>query len=231
MWFRQLAAAIGAALASSLQASTLEISFEHLIGDRLVRHDSLRYINSYGEDYSSTRLSYLVSGFALQSVEGEWVTQQDTVAWIDSTRSRTRYILDSIPSNKYRAVSFYVGINSRLNHADPVQFPANHPLNPNLNNLHWNWEGGYIFMALEGHWRGKEQSAVEGYAYHYATDAMYTQVVLPIQIDLNEDSQITIGLDLNHILDGLSFEKDGSTTHSAHGDPVSIHIQKNLKLL
>ena len=228
MWLRQLTAVIGVALASSLQGSTLEISFEHLIGNRLVRHDSLRYENSSGEDYSSTRLSYLVSGFALQSVEGEWITPQDNIAWIDSTRSRAQHRLGSIPNNKYRAVAFYVGVSPKLNHADPAQFPADHPLNPNLNNLHWNWQGGYIFMALEGHWRGKEQSAIEGYAYHYATDAMYTRVELPIQLDINDNSQITIGLDLSRILDGLSFEKDGATTHSAQGDPVSIRIQENL---
>ena len=228
MWLRKIAAVTGLALASSLQASALEISFEHLIRDRLVRHDSLRYQNITGENYSSTRLSYLVSGFALLSIAGEWVAPQDTIAWIDSTRSRTRHRLDSIPSNKYCAVAFYVGVHPGLNHADPAQFSADHPLNPNLNNLHWNWEGGYIFMALEGHWRREKSSAVEGYAYHYATDAMYTRVVLPIQLDLKEDSKITIGLDLDHILDGLSFEKDGSTTHSAQGDPVSNHIKQNL---
>ena len=228
MWLRKLAVVTGVALASWLQASSLDISFEHLIKDKLVRHDSLRYQNPAGEEYSSTRLSYLVSGFALQNVEGEWITSQSSIAWIDSPRSRTRHRLDSIPSNKYRAVAFYVGVSPKLNHADPAQFPANHPLNPNLNSLHWNWEGGYIFMALEGHWRGKGQSAVEGYAYHYATDAMYTRVELPIQLDTNDTSQITIGLDLDHILDGLSFEEDGSTTHSAQGDPVSIRIKQNL---
>ena len=228
MWFRELALATVVALKCSLQASTLEISFKHLIGDKLIRHNSLRYQNSSAEEYSSSRLSYLVSGFALQSVDGEWIDLEDTIAWIDSIHSRTRYRLDSIPSNKYQKLAFYVGVHSSLNHTDPAQFPADHPLNPNLNNLHWDWEGGYIFMALEGHWRVKEQSAVEGYAYHYATDAMYTRVGLPIQHDLNEDSQITIGLDLDHILDGLSFEKDGSTTHSAKGDPVSMRIKQNL---
>ena len=227
LWFRELALATVVALKCSLQASTLEISFKHLIGDKLIRHNSLRYQNSSAES-TITRLSYLVSGFALQSVDGQWIDLEDTIAWIDSIHSRTRYRLDSIPSNKYQKLAFYVGVHSSLNHMDPAQFPADHPLNPNLNNLHWNWEGGYIFMALEGHWRVKEQSAVEGYAYHYATDAMYTRVGLPIQHDLNEDSQITIGLELDHILDGLSFEKDGSTTHSAKGDPVSMRIKQNL---
>ena len=27
------------------------------------------------------------------------------------------------------------------------------PLHPLVNNLHWGWTGGYIFVALEGHWQ------------------------------------------------------------------------------
>ncbi|MEC7280940.1 MAG: MbnP family protein, partial [Verrucomicrobiota bacterium] len=100
MWLRKLALATVVALKCSLQASALEISFKHLIGDKLIRHNSLRYQNSSAEEYSSTRLSYLVSGFALQSVEGQWIDLEDTIAWIDSIHSRTRYRLDSIPSNK-----------------------------------------------------------------------------------------------------------------------------------
>ena len=220
--------AIGLALACSLQAGKLQLSFEHLVEDKLLRHDSLRYKNAAGETYSSTRLSYLASEFKVKTIEGEWLELGDSIAWIDGTRSRTQHGLKNIPEDNYIAIAFHIGVDPKLNHADPAQFQANHPLNPNLNNLHWNWQGGYIFMALEGHWRKAGRTIVEGYAYHYATDTMYTRIELPIELDLRGDQQITIGLSLDRALQGLSFEKDGATTHSSEGDPVAQRIHQNL---
>ena len=228
MQLRRITIAICAALASTAQAGTLQLSFEHLIESKLLRHDSLRYKNSAGEDYSSTRLSYLVSGYELKDANGNWHPLKESVAWIDGIRSRKHHRLNDIPEGGYTAIAFHIGVDPALNHADPAQFQANHPLNPNLNNLHWNWQGGYIFMALEGHWRKAGQTTVEGYAYHYATDAMFTRIELPIELELREDQQIAIGLDLDHVLSGLSFEQDGATTHSAEGDPVAKRIHQNL---
>lgn len=228
MRLTQVSIVIGAILTCSIQAATLQLSFQHLVEGKLLRHDSLRYTNAVDEDYSSTRLSYLVSGFELKEVEGEWHTLKDSVAWIDGARSRTQHDLKNIPAGNYTAIAFQIGVNPELNHADPAQFTANHPLNPNLNNLHWNWQGGYIFMALEGHWRKAGQSTVEGYAYHYATDPMYTRVELPLELDLRSDHKLTIGLVLDRVLDGLSFEQDGATTHSSLGDPIAKQIRRNL---
>ena len=73
------------------------------------------------------------------------------------------------PAGNYRGLRFYFGLEPAVNHTNPAAFPPDHPLHPNLNGLHWSWQGGYIFMALEGlHRTGNAQP--EGYSFHLARD-------------------------------------------------------------
>ncbi|MSU57093.1 MAG: cytochrome C peroxidase [Pedosphaera sp.] len=115
--------------------------------------NSLRYETSAKETFSITRVSYLVSGFALQRADGSWLELTNQLAWFDLEKSHSSHRVASVPSGEYRALRFHIGPDEKLNHADVAQFPADHPLNPNLNGLHWSWQGGYIFLAIEGMWR------------------------------------------------------------------------------
>ena len=56
-----------------------------------------------------------------------------------------------------------------INHADPAHYPGDHALNPLVNHLHWGWQGGYVFLALEGRYT-RSTSRLSGYVYHMAND-------------------------------------------------------------
>ncbi|MFK7911993.1 MAG: MbnP family protein [Akkermansiaceae bacterium] len=211
---------------SLIATSPLHLTFTHLEGDRPILSDSLRYKNNAGETYSSTRLSYLVSDITLHRPDGAPAISTKANGFIDSTRSR--FSLAKVPHGNYTALSFYIGPDKKTNHSDPAQYTANHPLNPNLNNLHWDWQGGYIFMALEGHWRKPGAKFPDGYAYHFANDANRTRITLKAPIKITGETNLNIALDLGKLLKGLSFAKDGATTHSQAGDPVAARLRTNL---
>jgi cytochrome c peroxidase len=127
-------------------------------------------------------------------------------------------------------VRFSVGLNTNLNHADIAKFPPQHPLNPNLNGLHWSWQGGYIFLALEGLWRNSA-GELDGWAYHLARDTNRTQITVAAPLAITDEAKLNLGFDLSALLNGpcpLSFNKDGSSTHSRDGDPISAALLKNL---
>lgn len=208
-------------------ATPIQFTFTHLHGEQPLIFDSLRYQNAVDEHLSSTRLSYLISGVSLQSEQGEWECS-NAIGFIDPVRGRTSFTLTQIPPGTYQAVAFHVGLDPEHNHADPARYTANHPLNPTRNNLHWDWQGGYIFMALEGHWRPQGAKLPGGYAYHFANDANRTRVTLTTRFKIEDGAEIIIGLNLAQLLKGLSFEKDGATTHSHAGDPVADRIRQNL---
>lgn len=212
------------------QASVFRLAVQHRVGDAPLLLDSLRYANAAGEGYSITRLSYLVSGVSLRREDGSWLDMPDSMAWIDVASHRSTLRVDDVPPAKYQAMRFHVGLDRATNASDPAKRPPEHALNPNVNGLHWSWQGGYIFMALEGMWRrGSDQPT--GYALHLARDPFLTEVLIDRPVDLRTDIEGLVILDVAAILDGvkkISFEKDGTTTHSKDGDPLAIAMKENL---
>jgi cytochrome c peroxidase len=211
-------------------AATLQIQITPKFSGENIQPASFRYQTSAGETFSITRISYLVSAFELQRNDGSWLEISNSVTWMDAEQSRDSIWLDKIPAGEFRAVRFLVGLNTNLNHDDPAKFSASHPLNPNLNGLHWSWQGGYIFLALEGLWRNSI-GEMDGWAYHLARDTNAVRITLAAPLEVTNETKLELDFDLATVLNAprpLSFGKDGSSTHSRDGDPISNALKKNL---
>lgn len=225
-------------LRAALSAATLEIEVRHTFNGEPLRLDSLRYENAAGETLSLARVSYLLGGFALERVDGDggdWVELADQYAWLDVAQGRTTIRLTGVPAGRYRALRFHVGPDAAANAADPAQWPPAHPLNAGLNGLHWSWQGGYIFLAVEGHYRAVPgPGELKGFAYHLARDPSRTRVSLDATLDLargDGDAGVLLDFELAALLSeprALSFEHDGAATHSRDGDPVAAALIANL---
>jgi cytochrome c peroxidase len=216
-------------LASALPA-TLQIHIAPKVSGQELQPGSLRYQTSANETFSITRVSYLVSDFALQRDDGSWLQLSNTVAWMDFQQNRDSIRLEDIPAGEFRTLHFSVGLNTNLNHADIVSFPATHPLNPNLNGLYWSWQGGFIFLALEGLWRNAS-GELDGWAYHLARDTNCMRVTLAAPLTITNETKLELDFDLATVLNAprpLSFTREGSSTHSRDGDPISAALVKNL---
>ena len=206
----------------------VDISVRHVLAGEPLQLGALRYDNGSRETFSVTRLSYLLSGFAFQREDGSWLELTNSVLWFDAEKARTEGRLE-VPSGNFRGVRFYLGLPSDLNHADVAKFPPAHPLNPNLNGLHWNWQGGFIFMALEGLWRSN--GALDGWSYHLARDTNRASISLAAALPLTNAARLELEFDLAQLFNvprPLSFAGDGSSTHSRDGDPVAAALRENL---
>src|SRR5258706_10728069 len=137
---------------------------------------------------------------------------------------------DGIPAAVFGSIRFHAGPEAEVNHADITKYPAGHPLNPNLNNLHWSWQQGFIFLALEGMWRNAG-GTLDGWVYHFARDTNRTRITLAAALDLTQDTRLELDFDLARLLNAprpISFAKDGSSTHSREGDPIAAALGANL---
>ena len=193
--------------------------------------DSLRYENSAKETLSFTRISFLLSGFALEKESGGWTELPNQHAWCDAEKHRLQFILHDVPPASYRSIRFYFGPDEKTNHADIAKIPADDPLNPNLNGLHWNWQGGYIFLALEGYFRTGNDKPT-GYSYHFARDPRRTAINLNAPLDLLHDATLTLDFDLASLLNSprpISMNHDGVSTHSRESDPLADKLGANLR--
>ncbi|MCP4849003.1 MAG: cytochrome C peroxidase, partial [Verrucomicrobiaceae bacterium] len=191
--------------------------------------DSLRYTKSGKEKFSVSRLSYLISGLAFQRPDGTWVEPEFEAAWIDAFKRRNAFRVQHVPPGRYIALRFAIGLPEDTNNSDPASFPAGHPLNPALNKLHWSWQGGYIFLAIEGHYRAA--GTRRGYTLHFARSANRTVVNLQARLDLNSATGIDIDFDITSLLAAprpIIFGKDGASTHSRKDDVLAAALAANL---
>jgi cytochrome c peroxidase len=227
---RALGLFIVAAFFPSISHSSLQIEITPKVSGEPVQLNSLCYETSGREDFSITRVSYLLSGFGLQRADGSWLELTNQNVWLDAENKRSSHSVSFVPPANYVAIRFHIGLDEKDNHADVAQFPANHPLNPNLNGLHWSWQGGYIFLALEGRWRNAS-GALDGWSYHLARDPNRTLVTLAATLDLTRDSKLELDFDLAALLNAprpISFGNNGSSTHSRDGDSVAAALVANL---
>jgi cytochrome c peroxidase len=214
----------------SATAANLEVEITPRVAGENLQPASLRYRTSAGETFSITRVSYLLSEFALQRDDGSWLEIPNAVAWLDCGQNRNSFRLTNILSGNFQSIRFSAGLNTNLNHADATKFPPTHPLNPNLDGLNWSWQGGYIFLALEGLWRNAS-GELDGWAYHFARDKNRTRITLAAALAMTNETKLDLDFDIGALLNAprpLSFARDGSSTHSRDGDPIAEALGKNL---
>lgn len=219
-----------ACLGNPALAATLEIQIAPKFSGQDLQPASFRYQTSAGETFSVTRVSYLVSDFELQRNDGSWLECSNSVAWLDFGRNRDFFRLEQIPPGEFCTIRFLVGLNTNLNHADPATFAPEHPLNPDVNGLYWGWQGGYIFMALEGLWRNSA-GELDGWAYHLARDTNAVRITLAAPLEITNVTKLEMDFDLATVLNAprpLSFVKDGTSTHSRDGDPIAAALVQNV---
>ena len=175
-----------------------------------------------GRALAVTRLDLLLSHLSLQRADGRWT---DPAGWHGFFRAEepTRHQpAPAIPPGEYVAARFAVGVQPAANHADPNRLGPDEPLHPVTNGLHWGWTGGYIFLALEGHWvyDRADPGRTGGYSYHLAGDANLLTVTLPGRLRVQEGSVLRLQLDATRLLSGVDIARDGDSTHSRGQDPV-----------
>ncbi len=219
-------------LGASVSAHNLQVRVAARLNSRPLIFDSVIFTNDFGQALSVNRLDLLVADLAIRRMDGSWLEFPSTQGYASLRAGRSAFKVAGIPSGEYNRVRFHVGLPPALNHADPAQYAADHPLNPNVNGLHWSWQGGYVFLALEGHWLD-EAGKQSGYSYHLATDAQLMTVELPSRLDLTSDCELRLVLDLDQVFGGGSekivFSEATQSTHSRANDPLASQLRRNVE--
>lgn len=176
---------------------------------------------------SLERLDFLLSNLALQKSDGTWLKSKSWVAFFCLSQNRMQAQADGIPAQTFKAIRFDVGLPRDQNEADPNIFPADHPLNPTVCGLHWGWQGGYVFMAIEGRWK-QTNGSMSGYSFHLAQSPNVVPVEIPVDFQGGGPVTLRLNLSVTQILQGIDFTSDRHATHSREGDPILPRLRNNI---
>ncbi|MBC7369639.1 MAG: cytochrome C peroxidase [Undibacterium sp.] len=194
---------------------------------------SVELAGAEGRVLRVTRFAALVSGVELRRADGGAVQLDGQYGFIDAETGRLAMTLRNVPEDNYTGLEFQIGVPPAINHADPGQCVARHPLNPIVNGLHWGWSGGYVFAAIEGRWRAAghdadERKAERGFSYHLATDARLMRVRFAAAVEIAGPTTVRLTLDLGKVLGAQKIAADGGseTTHSGKDDLLAVVLAK-----
>lgn len=205
---------------ASAFAVPLEFHVKHVGAGKPYQFHRLAHATKAGTPFEVTRLSYLIAQPRLQKVDGSWISFDDTYALINAHERDGRVVLEHVPKGEYQAVEWWLGLPSDVNKSDTGNWPAGHPLNPVVNNLHWDWRTGYIFLALEGKFRDAK-GLMRGYVYHVANDPQLRRVRIHCAIKIDKPTVATVTMDVPRLFEDIDMVRDGASTHSRAGDPIA----------
>ncbi len=227
-----------AAAVSISAAADLRVAIVPQFNGAPLVFDTLTNQIASGQTISVTRLDFLLSDFALRRADGTWIGQKKWFAFISTRNGRNGFTLQNVPPGNYDHIRFHIGLDPQINHSDIALWPAGHPLNPDLNDLYWGWSHEYIFLAFEGRWfsggSGKHAGTpVEsGFSYHIATDRLLMTVALPVQLNLNRDQLIQLGLNVDKFFsapNAIRLSDTTDTSHSRTNDLLAVQLERNIE--
>ena len=102
---------------------------------------------------------------------------RDWFGYLSASERRLSVDADGALAGEFTGIRFRVGLDPETDAADPARWSPDHALHPGVNHLHWGWQGGYVFLALEGRTQAKG-----GFSYHLARETEPMMVELPVDV-------------------------------------------------
>jgi cytochrome c peroxidase len=237
-----MAAIVFGTARASAASHRVVVTIEPRFDGQAMAFDLLGHRAASGHLISVTRLDFLLSNVALHRTDGVWLGLTNWYAYLSLREGRKRFDLETVPRGDYDYVRFQIGVMPEVNHRDPAEYPAGHPLNPEVNGLHWGGMGGYVFLALEGHWKDIGQRHANeprvtinpaldrGYSFHLANDPQLMTVELPLALHLSEDRELRLALHVDKLLaqpNRITLNENSASTHSRSNDALADQLREN----
>ena len=217
--------------AAPLPTRDITIEIQPYWGTRPLLLTAEQGADAGGAALTVARLDFLLSAMALQREDGTWWETKDWFASIHCDLGKRTALLEGVPSRKFTAIRFNVGVDALTNAIDPGTRAPGHPLHPLVSGLHPAAPGGCVFLALEGRYQ-KRDGTFGGYSYEIATDANLMRVELPVALEATRAGTMRLILDVEKLFRGknpVNIATDGSSTRTPDGGRLATLLKQNVE--
>ncbi len=204
--------------ASVLYAQTpVELQIRHKIGTSDFAF-STATTNNLGNNFNVTRLEYYISKISIKH-DGGTVTNISNHYILVNGSANVADLLGSFPITTVESITFYIGVDSPVNNADPSLHPAGHPLAPKTPSMHWGWSSGYRFVAMEGM---AGSSLGQAYEVHALGNNLYDKATVNVSgVMVSGKLVIALNADYTQALRGINVSS-GFISHGSGSDEAAV---------
>lgn len=203
---------------SNVNAQTpVELQITHKLGGQQLS-TGVATTNNLGNNFTIERLEYYISKISITH-DGGMTTDVTNHYILADGFTNTADDLGSYNITAVEAISFYIGVDTPINHADPSLQPTGHPLAPRTPSMHWGWASGYRFVAMEGK---SGISTPQGYEVHALGDQNYNKVTLNVN-GVMKSGKIIIPLQADYAAALKNIDVSaGLVSHGDGGESVTL---------
>ena len=154
--------------ADKKNGGTLTLQFNHLFNNEPLAFGK-EYTNAHGEKFTVKTLNYFISNIKLTLKNGsEYVVPQDSSYFLisQSDAASQKIQLHNLPKEKYKSISFLLGVDSARNTMDVSKRTGALDVAGTAKGMYWAWNSGYIFLKFEGKSSVIPDSLSNNFYYH-----------------------------------------------------------------
>lgn len=193
---------------SAFAQNSVHITFEHAANGTAMALNQTEFPIWNDKMTRLTRAEFYISEIELVKADGSTVPLEDYYILANANEPNKVWDAGQYDVDAIVKVRFGIGVDEAVNHLDPTTYDADHPLAPQDPSMHWGWQAGYRFMAIEG-WVDKDANgSLEAiFQYHNLDDALYRTLEMDCNLSAeNGVLNIPFTLDYSKLFSGLTMD-------------------------
>lgn len=210
----------------------ISISFDHFVGSKILKLDTVNYKNELGQTFTISKFKYYLSNFRFKTSTGKDVSMEGSFLINEDEEETKKIILAGIPEGNYTSMDFILGVDS-LHNCSGAQSGALDPVNA----MYWAWNTGYIFLKLEGS-AGASLSPGHFFEYHIGGYKQPANCIRKISFDLGKNEklikELKIKVNVLEILkapNAIDFSKLSSVTDHKNATVIADNYKDMFELM
>ncbi|CAG5078752.1 MbnP family protein [Parvicella tangerina] len=212
------------------EESDINLKFYHELDGQSFAFNQ-NFTDDFGNMCTFTRAEMYISNPVYWDDQGGEIASP--AEYILISPDETTYPLGTLPQDTHvHTMDLTIGVDSVANAGDPAGYSADHALAYQTPSMHWNWNSGYIFMAIEGHVDTSGNGlyeAGEDFIMHVGMNSMRREVVgLMAHFNTVEGQTHNIELDINwaELVAGINLKTDNSS-HTMDNMSLAAAVANN----
>jgi hypothetical protein len=149
-----------------------------------------KYLNENADTFTVSKFKYIISNIKIRKSDGTfWMPSESYYLINQEEAASMKFEISGVPVGEYNNLEFSIGVDNVRNHTG-AQTGALDP----ANDMFWNWNSGYIFVKLEGHFT-KADNTQGALVFHIGSDANFKNIrftALPHNINIRDNKETEI---------------------------------------
>lgn len=210
--------------------ASINLKFYHMLGSSTFAFNQ-DFTDDSGNMCTFTRAQMYISNPVYLDDAGD--TLAAPAEYILISPDQTTYSIGTLSADTHvHTMNLLIGVDTAANNDDPAGYATGHALAYQTPSMHWNWNSGYIFIAIEGHvdidGSGTYDSG-EDFVMHVGMNSM-ARTVSGLMAHFNtvegQTHNIELEIDWAELVAGIDLSTDNST-HTMDNMSLAMIVANN----